>query len=311
MPLDRIYVTRHANRLGWTIDLSTGTYRATFPTPTGIPNDPTLTAYGLRQSQELAAHLASEEFEPKPCRVYSSPFYRCLETIRPSVEALKEKATGAEDLVVRTENGLGDWFGYATYFTHPAPASRTELQSHFPSILTSSSTSTRRHDKSHVIPPPHGETIPQLHDRLALTLSRIVAEVDSELDAEEEKNREGGEQQSRAILICTHAASLIAIGRALTGNMPEDPSEVDFRPFTAGLSTFVRRGRGKEAGSGGAVEEGGELDWKGGKGIGGGWDCVGNGECGFLSGGEERGWNFNGEESFDSVVSSDDTAPKL
>lgn len=67
--------------------------------------------------------------------------------------------------------------------------------------------------------------------------------------------------------------------------MPEDSSEEDFRPFTAGLSTFIRRGKGV------GVRGKGEVpDWRGGNGVGGGWDCVGNGECGFLSGGEERGW---------------------
>lgn len=107
------------------------------------------------------------------------------------------------------------------------------------------------------------------------------------MDAELDSNGEGG---SKAILICTHAAPLIAAGRALTGYMPEDPSEEDFKPFTAGLSTFVRRRRKKgDEGVGGKWAEG-VPDWRGGKGVGGGWDCVGNGECGFLSGGEERGW---------------------
>lgn len=93
---------------------------------------------------------------------------------------------------------------------------------------------------------------------------------------------------SKAILICTHAAPLIAAGRALTGHMPEDSSEEDFRPFTAGVSTFVRRKRKKSVV---VVESKGMApDWRGGKGVGGGWDCIGNGECGFLSGGEERGW---------------------
>lgn len=32
------------------------------------------------------------------------------------------------------------------------------------------------------------------------------------------------------------------------------------------------------------------ADWKGGKGVAGGWDCVINGNCNHLDGGEERGW---------------------
>jgi hypothetical protein len=30
-------------------------------------------------------------------------------------------------------------------------------------------------------------------------------------------------------------------------------------------------------------------DWKG-QGVGGGWDCISNGDCTFLGGGAERGW---------------------
>ena len=117
---------------------------------------------------------------------------------------------------------------------------------------------------------------------MAATLEEIIAEVDAELDASPESG------ESKAIIICTHAAPLIAAGRALTGNMPEDLNEEDFKPFTAGLSTFVRRKSG-----GGTERKGGEQDevlGRRGKGVGGGWDCVGTGECGFLSGGQERGW---------------------
>lgn len=98
----------------WTIDYSTGTYHSTFPTPTGNPADPTLTAHGVQQSHELAAYIASsEEFPgPKPWRVYSSPFYRCLQTIQPSVEALDNHDNNNNDNQkrekgVRIENGLG------------------------------------------------------------------------------------------------------------------------------------------------------------------------------------------------------------
>ena len=78
-----------------------------------------------------------------------------------------------------------------------------------------------------------------------------------------------------------------------------DVGEGDFRCFTCSLSVFARRGR---EGEGGVVDgkDGGDgtvlakrvpdVGWRGGKGVGGGWDCVVNGDCGFLKGGEERGW---------------------
>jgi transcription factor C subunit 7 len=107
--------------MNWTIDHKTGTYHSNFPTPTGNPADPTLTAHGVRQSQELAAHVTSEGFAPRPWRIYSSPFYRCIQTIRPSVEALKTKKKQQQqrgsaspasnddgsDFDIRVENGLG------------------------------------------------------------------------------------------------------------------------------------------------------------------------------------------------------------
>lgn len=110
------------HRLNWTIDLRTGTYKSQFPTPTGNPADPALTSHGVRQSHELAEHISSPDFHPKPFRVYSSPFYRCLQTIQPSVEELRQKRNSQSstvgddtrgvidrnaDLDIRLENGLG------------------------------------------------------------------------------------------------------------------------------------------------------------------------------------------------------------
>lgn len=100
--------------------------------------------------------------------------------------------------------------------------------------------------------------------------------------------------------------------------MPVDSSEEDFYVYTAGLSTFRRRSGPpslREAGQGVEVlAEGTRVtdpgvtvvsEWKEGRGVGGGWDCVVNGDCGFLSGGAERGWHFDGEESFDTGPMAD------
>jgi transcription factor C subunit 7 len=137
----------------------------------------------------------------------------------------------------------------------------------------------------------------------------ILADVDAEIaayerdypdDGNESQSHSQSGKRSRAILICSHAAPLIAMGRVLTGDMPEDPTVEDFRVFTAGLSTFVRRRaatdgvpNSTDAGVGndrGIVAGRKVPDWRRGKGVRGGWDCVANGECGFLSGGAERGW---------------------
>ena len=113
-------------------------------------------------------------------------------------------------------------------------------------------------------------------------MSRIIADLDAE------------EAKPKAVLLCTHAASLIAIGRVLTGYMPEDVNEEDFKPFTCGLSQFVRRSFPSEREEGRVQTCDGDsipkIDWRNGRGVGGGWDCVLNGDCSFLDGGEERGW---------------------
>ncbi|TVY45178.1 Uncharacterized protein LSUB1_G001036 [Lachnellula subtilissima] len=278
MTLEVIYLTRHGFRSNWIVDPKTGTYSASIPSPTGIPSDPALAGYGVAQSHELAAHLKT--LSPPIERIYSSPFYRCIQTITPTLNALSSSSTSTSSpsLKVRGENGIGEWYGLAR-FDHPSPAEPALLKTLFP-----------HYDETYtpvIKPSVNGENIEELHNRTAYALHRII----------EQSDREG----VKAIVICTHAATLIAIGRVLTGRMPDDIAEEDFRPFTCGLSTFVRKGKGVQAG----VEEwkGPEtgipsVDWKMGKG----------GECGFLSGGEERGWRFSGDESF---VAQPGQAPAL
>ena len=114
------------------------------------------------------------------------------------------------------------------------------------------------------------------------------------------KGCDSGTGPRKAILICTHAASMIAIGRVLTGIMPEDMGEDDFKTYTCGISKFERRALKIPDGEG-AVERsatliaGGELEipnvnWGNRRGLLGGWNCVMNGDCSHLNGGEERGW---------------------
>lgn len=64
---------------------------------------------------------------------------------------------------------------------------------------------------------------------------------------------------------------MIAAGRVLTGRAEEEWREGDFGCATCAVSRFERRGAAR-------------------------WECVLNGDCTFLPGGEERGWVFNGDE---------------
>jgi transcription factor C subunit 7 len=168
------------------------------------------------------------------------------------------------------------------------------LATHFPAVIHA------EYSPPHVVPSTRGETISQLHNRVATALAAIIADVDSEIEAAEARS---GASDDKALLICSHAAPLIAMGRVLTGDMPRDVDVEDFKVYTAGLSTFVRRRRQRPA----AAAERNDLllapgtglvppdqvfvpDWIDGKGVGGRWECVANGDCSFLSGGAERGW---------------------
>lgn len=92
MPVTSIYLTRHGFRGTYRLDRGTNTYRSDIRSPTGIPTDPALTSYGAQQSQQLAERLV--KVTPAIAGIYSSPFYRCLETITPTAEKMGVKICG-------------------------------------------------------------------------------------------------------------------------------------------------------------------------------------------------------------------------
>lgn len=136
-----------------------------------------------------------------------------------------------------------------------------------------------------IVPSTKGESNPQLHDRLAYTLHHLIARADADPSG------------PKSLLICTHAAAMICIGRALTGYMPDDEKTADFNCFTCAFSRFDRRKR-VATGPGDVPQTWNcndsdhvpDIGWRDGKGVQGGWDCVVNGDCSFLTNGPERGW---------------------
>lgn len=268
-------------RSNWTVDPKTGEYASSVPSPTGIVADPALAGYGVKQAQQLGQHL--EKLDPPVDLIYSSPFYRCLQTLLPFVNAQAEKK-GKDKVIVNVEPGVGEFYGLAR-FDHPSPAPIDELNKHFNHLQVVQPPT--------IVPSTKGESIPQLHDRVAYCLQRLIARADADPSG------------PKTLLICTHAAAMIAIGRALTGRMPEDEGEEDFNCFTCSFSKFVRRNQSSATATNGAVNGDAKLNsdwkpetpdqipqigWQDGNGVGGGWDCVVNGDCSFLDGGEERGW---------------------
>ncbi|KAI4118572.1 MAG: hypothetical protein LQ345_001409 [Seirophora villosa] len=260
MVVATIFVTRHAFRVAYTLNAATGEYHTNSPTPTSIPNDVPLSAYGVGQSKELA--IAVGGLDPPVTYVFSSPFYRCLQTIEPAIRRL------GEYVKVRVDNGIG--------FVHILAALYLILLwKDKPLIFEAYPGSDYRPS---CIPSPSGETIAELHDRVAYALSCIIQAVDSDTGAEEEVS----------ILICTHAATLIAIGRCLTGNMPSDVNQEDYLAPCAGLTKFVRRKASARQELGNRKDGAGNADWKEGKGVAGGWNCELNGNCDHLAAGAER-----------------------
>jgi transcription factor C subunit 7 len=75
MTLKEIWIVRHGYRQDWVTD--------TPYLPTHLKNDPPLSDLGRKQAQELAVFLKNKPID----RIYSSPFYRVLETVYPLVQA--------------------------------------------------------------------------------------------------------------------------------------------------------------------------------------------------------------------------------
>ncbi|KAF7551584.1 hypothetical protein G7Z17_g4917 [Cylindrodendrum hubeiense] len=271
MPLEVIYVTRHGFRSTWSVDPTTGIYSASIPSPTGIPADPALTSHGVAQAKQMGSHLMT--LDPPIDAVYSSPYYRCLETITPFVELkkqqLKKACPGADATAatIRPEYGLGEFFGAAP-FNHPIPAPSEKLKSFFPSYDDTYA--------SALAPSRKGEGIDDLYRRVAGAMQAIIDRCDAE--------------GRRAVVLCTHAAVVIALGRVLTGRIPDSVETEDFHAYTCGLSVYRLQGNATTARASGLSAT--NLEHMG------NWECEVNSDCSFLSSGEERGWHFSGDESF-------------
>ncbi|TGJ80578.1 hypothetical protein E0Z10_g8176 [Xylaria hypoxylon] len=289
MSLEVIYVVRHGFRSSWSIDHVTGTYTSFLRSPTGLPTDPALTSHGVEQADELAGHLLN--LNPPIDQVYSSPYYRCLQTISPFISrhnAGQNKVLASDDdvphsrLSIRVESGLSEWYGRA-HFEHPTSAALDDLSALFADLDTNyvSSPAPRR----------RGESIPQLYERVASCIEAVIAHCDR--------------QGKKSVLISTHAAVVIALGRVLTATVPDDVGADDFRAFTCGLSEYRRReiyqDHGLALGSGSNIPTSKDPYQRCSFGLSTYWTCNVNSDCSFLHGGEERGWRFSGDESFIEV----------
>ena len=138
------------------------------------------------------------------------------------------------------EHGIREWFGSAP-FDHPEPAAPGVLKSMFPSYDDAY--------RSVVTPSKRGETLEQLQERITTALRGIIERSDAE--------------GTRSIVLCSHAAVIILIGRILTGQVPSTVDVDDFHAYTCGLSVYTRGKSDAAAGSGRDIPRSSmPLSWK-------------------------------------------------
>jgi len=183
--IDTIYVLRHGFRLSWVTDNWTSV--------TGLPRDPPLAAFGETQAQEVAHHFQSLPVEERPTAIFSSPYYRCIQTSKPIAQAL--------GLPIFIEHGISEWYSPIVPGTglHPRPASATSLQAFFPEIDDSWS--------SVWYPSRKGEVVDEVHKRTAGFLEAFIPEVERRMPATHSR-----------ILLVSHAATIITLIRELAGD---------------------------------------------------------------------------------------------
>lgn len=218
--------------------------------PTGVRLDHPLTAYGHAQAGHLSLFLADPSATspyPIPERVVASPFYRCVATAAPTARALA--------LPIAVDHGVMEWYPPARPGTglhpRPAPGGAQDVTRFFPDAEFDEAYSSTSY------PSRLGETMPDLFNRIDTFVDAWIGRMDAE--------------GVRCAVIFAHAATVIALGRALTGQRRRD--------FCAGCATtnlYRRRGDGR-----------GES-----------WDCVYDGKADYMPGGVERDWDVSTEQKY-------------
>ncbi|ORY76646.1 histidine phosphatase superfamily, partial [Protomyces lactucae-debilis] len=238
--LEKIIITRHGFRSNWA-------NTAWSPSPTGIDADPSLSAHGTAQSLQLADHLCTTGGHGPIDKIYSSPFYRCVQTIAYTARASHQQ--------IHIENGIGEWYGVVSHRTasHPSPATVSHLQRLFPP-LSSHCKLIHEGYQAQCVPSTRGESMADIHARAKHAIDLIIADAEA--------------AGCKTILLCTHAATNIALGRALCG----DATRTIPTPC-ASVAVYLR----KEAYVPGRL---------------GGWQVERLGDCSFLEDGAERDWDF-------------------
>ncbi|KIK43558.1 hypothetical protein CY34DRAFT_81584 [Suillus luteus UH-Slu-Lm8-n1] len=230
--IETIYIARHGFRLNW--------INTNWKSPTGLPRDPPLAAYGEAQAQELAAYFLAIPEEKRPTIILSSPYYRCLQTSQPTSRAL--------EVPIYVEHGLSEWYSPVAPGSglHPRPSAAAVMQSYFSEIDPSWS--------SIWYPTRRGEDVGELHERVNGVLDLLVTEIEKRFGV-----------KHKNILLVSHAATVIVLCRALLAQ-PDLPlrvgccsiSELSRKSDSSGV---LGAWEAKALASGSHLKEGASRDW--------------------------------------------------
>ncbi|SCU80438.1 LAMI_0B02388g1_1 [Lachancea mirantina] len=249
MTIKTIYIARHGYRSNW---LPKGPYPLP---PTGVNSDVPLAEHGVNQARELAHYILSIENQPE--MLFSSPFYRCLQTSEPISKLL--------ELPINVERGIGEWYK-PDRDVIPEPAPFEVLENFFKGRLDPEWEST-------VIPSGKGETEQQIYERCQKFLPLFVDKVETLFPNIE------------TILLVTHAATKIALGVNLLGlkscREPIDDNGSIIRSGSCSLDKYEL-----------ATAAGANVDSDGIPFSKRHWTLTMNGNTEFLSRGEEMHWDF-------------------
>ncbi|KAJ7631042.1 phosphoglycerate mutase-like protein [Roridomyces roridus] len=222
--IETIYIARHGFRMNWV--------NSNWKSVTGLPRDPPLAAFGETQAQELADYFLSLPEDQRPTAIFSSPYYRCLQTAHPTAVALS--------LPLYVEHGLSEWYSPVTPGTglHPRPSSAASLEQYFSSIDSSWS--------SIYYPPRKGEDVEEVLKRARDFLDLFVPAVP---------------EKHKRVLLVSHAATTIALARALLKN-PEMPLRVGCCSLTEVVRSSESSGwEAKRLADGAHLKEGAAREW--------------------------------------------------
>ncbi|KAF8922500.1 histidine phosphatase superfamily [Mucidula mucida] len=174
--VEKIYILRHGFRLNWVT--------TNWKSVTGLPRDPPLAALGETQAKEVAEFFLSLPESERPTAIFSSPYYRCIQTLLPVSQALK--------IPIYVEHGLAEWYSPVAPNTglHPRPGPASSLlEFHPPGSIDPDGW------KSIHYPSRKGETIAQIHDRIEEFLNDFIPL----------------RPNTERVLFCSHAAPIAAM----------------------------------------------------------------------------------------------------